>query len=155
MRYNSGRLTPGAGAPALKARTQSRSLRRVRMDHQIGRPQALLSPVVDGANRLLGHLVLGHARDTSVGTRALLQVAVDEVVVVLVGDGSVPAEPIAGGDELARRNAVRSPRAIRIVLADRIPTYVARLEATHRFGLRWQRRLATDGPDHRVAMRDG
>src|SRR5437879_7962790 len=85
-------------------------------DHQVGRPQALLSPVVDGAHRLLGHLVLGHARDTSVGTHALLQVAVDEVVVVLVGDGSVPAEPIAGGDELARRNAVRAPCAIRIVL---------------------------------------
>src|SRR5438445_1361753 len=88
----------------------------------------------------------------SVGTHALLQVAVDEVVVVLVGDGSVPAEPIAGGDELARRNAVRSPCAIRIVLADRIPTYVARLEATNRFGLWWQRRLATDRPDHRVAI---
>src|SRR5207302_6009649 len=104
------------------------------------------------AHALLGHGVLCDLRDTGVSAHVSLEIAINQVIVVLIGDGPEAAEPVCGRLEFADRHTLIVASAIRIVLADGIAANVTSFEAANRLCFGRQGCLATNRPDHRVVV---
>src|SRR5262245_21522927 len=97
-------------------------------DHDIRRPEALLASIVDWSHAFLRHRVLGDLGDARIRPHRALEVAVDQIVIVLIGNRSEAAEPTGVGFKLADWHAVRAARTVRIVFANRIAASIAGLE---------------------------